>query len=467
MEIDENSVSDPFIKKIDDSLCKKGFCLITLKKKNESSDNELMVDGKNFDFTGHNNILLSSDNIKEFLESSGKDKNRDYAVIDLSNSGNGREAEGNNISKDYIVYDTNECEVIEIERITDMIDAVFEQEDSLEDSGINLYFRGQKAHYDLLPSIFRNEDWVLHEAELNALIINDNPKEFLDCKSTFEKLVKLKHYNQPSRLLDITSNPLIALYFACECSENEKIPGIPVVITAYSDKSKEKQSVSSDTVTMLTGLANSSIPDDLIQKLRKKTYEENDLPFCMNKNKKYCWRKGYHNNINSERVVPKKNGESCFIWREKKQTKPENYNNKSMGEIIIGEIIHQCKKESGSELYWDDLCFNELNQCIVVNPPLNTDRIVRQNGCFIMCGLNPCAIFSPPESFYEFFKINDKKKNAEEKEAKNKKRRIYYVHPENIPNIQSQLKRIGITGYFVFPELGKDIEERKSKYEKF
>ena len=452
MEKGENKETDPFLKDFDESLKNKGFCLITLKKNDESSGTELIVNGKTFDSSAYKKLctLLQSGNdvggkIEEFLTKnvSGNGK-RKYEVIGL-NSGK------KDTTKAYIAYDKNDCKIIEIKNIRDIIKDVQTREELFEKYCINLYFRGQKAHYDLLPSLFRNTGWVVHEAELNALIINDNPKEFLDCKSTFEKLVKLKHYNQPSRLLDITSNPLIALYFACDV---DKDGGIPVVITAYSEKSKEKQSVSSDTVTMLTGLANSTIRSDLIQDLLKPI---EDLPFCKDKDKNLCWRK-YNCNITPERVVPRKNKESCYFSDDKQGNRYKKYEDKSVGEIIIGEIIHQCKKESGSELYWDDLCFNELNQCIVVNPPLNTDRIVRQKGCFIMCGLNPCDMFSPPESFYEFFKLKGKGLNA-------MKRHIYYVNPENISTIQSQLKMVGIDKYFVFPELENDIEEKKSNYE--
>ncbi len=456
MKKDENKPTDSFFKELDDSLQKKGFCAIKLKKNNKSSGIELFFKGKSFEpalyflHPEKDDVLR----VKEFLKSNEKNQVYDYDIYDLNNSKNCREENENYLLKDYIVYDSNTYEVKEIKNIEYIIEDVQRQEKLLKACGINLYFRGQKAHYDLLPSLFRNRGWVVHEAELNALIINDNPKEFLDCKSTFEKLVKLKHYNQPSRLLDITSNPLIALYFACEGDAEDDIP---VVITAYSDKSKEKQSVSSDTVIMLTGLANSTIQSDLIQNILKM---EDDLPFCIDRDKKLCWRKedAY---IQSGFIVPKKNGESCYFAKDRQSNEYEKNDKKSMGKIIIDEIIHQCKKESGSELYWDDLCFNELNQCILVNPPLNTDRIVRQKGCFIMCGLNPFDMFSPPETFYDFFKLDDKKVNI-----KDLKRHIYYVHPNNISAIQSQLKMIGIDRYFVFPELENDIEERKSIYEK-
>lgn len=40
------------------------------------------------------------------------------------------------------------------------------------------------------------------------------PAEFDYRMSTFDMLVKMQHYELPTRLLDITENPLVALYFA-------------------------------------------------------------------------------------------------------------------------------------------------------------------------------------------------------------------------------------------------------------
>ena len=46
-------------------------------------------------------------------------------------------------------------------------------------------------------------------------MVAHEPQSFSECKSALDYLVQMQHYGLPTRLLDMTTNPLVALYFAC------------------------------------------------------------------------------------------------------------------------------------------------------------------------------------------------------------------------------------------------------------
>lgn len=106
-----------------------------------------------------------------------------------------------------------------------------------------LFFRGQSnKSWDIRPSIFR-DSLISVEHKIIQTAIARVPQEFRECSSEFEELTKLQHYGLPTRLLDITMNPLVALYFAClptskvkDEDGNEVDPdGIVYICTGYAE----------------------------------------------------------------------------------------------------------------------------------------------------------------------------------------------------------------------------------------
>ena len=84
------------------------------------------------------------------------------------------------------------------------------------------WYRGQSDYEWILePAVYREGRFnkeSIYIKEFERL----RPSEF-QFNNNFDKLVKMQHYGLPTRLLDLTTNPLVALYFAC--NENTERDG--------------------------------------------------------------------------------------------------------------------------------------------------------------------------------------------------------------------------------------------------
>lgn len=83
--------------------------------------------------------------------------------------------------------------------------------------GNDFYYRGQLEKYtDISPSIARNPGYAVNESKIYQEAVSLGSVDLEGLASPLERLSKLQHYGIPTRLVDVTIDPLIALYFAVE-----------------------------------------------------------------------------------------------------------------------------------------------------------------------------------------------------------------------------------------------------------
>lgn len=190
------------------------------------------------------------------------------------------------------------------------------------------FYRGHNdTSYSFYPSIYRddnktkgisNEDTMFNDA------IRYCPNDFTNSMTSFEKLVKMQHYELPTRLLDITTNPLVALYFAC--ANNNSKNGEVVIFKIKRDNIKY---FNSDIVSVISNISKRPVNFNVDVNLDKETFNQQEH---------------------------------------------------------IQRLIHDIRQEK--PYFNDSINPSDLNKVVCVLPKLDNPRIVRQSGAFFLFGIN-------------------------------------------------------------------------------
>lgn len=124
-------------------------------------------------------------------------------------------------------------------------------------------YRGQRdASWPIVPGLFRQEFKGLLKDEKIAVrkLISVQPHEFASDETMFEKLVRMQHFGLPTRLLDVSRNALVALFFATDPGPSHCEPSNGMV-TAFAIPPQLEKYYDSDSVSCIANLANMSFEE--------------------------------------------------------------------------------------------------------------------------------------------------------------------------------------------------------------
>ena len=161
----------------------------------------------------------------------------------------------------------------EIKSIEDLLKACRDLKNKYPD--YVLYFRGERCDsWVLQPSVMRCSKLYEKESEMLNELMSRQPDEFSGLTSAFSQWVIAQHYGLKTRLLDVTRNPLVALFNVCEKCDANCEDGRLHVFAVPGDMIKP---FNSDTVSIIANFAKLSRPEQNLLLGKKLSCPEQNL----------------------------------------------------------------------------------------------------------------------------------------------------------------------------------------------
>lgn len=343
-------------------------------------------------------------------------------------------------------------EKIMIKSISDFVNALSKLGECNKDK--SRFFRGHSdCCYQLIPSIYRELYLIKNEHRIIQDAFTYCSKYFSENETLFEKLVKLQHYDYKTRLLDITSNALVALYFAIDTCEvngvkiDKSVDGeviifdIPINEIKYSD---------SDTVAILSAISLQNIDFDVdeisiisqyVGNREKALYfkKESDIVSFLESEPKYKPL------LDKIKFLISEIGNLSDNERNKIITPILTKEFNSQEQIV--KLLHDIRKDK--PYFLPNIQREHFNQVLCVRAKHTNSRILKQHGAFLIFGIGGKKIY-PAEIDKNWQRTINNQKIIIDRNSKQK--------------ILDELQYFGISRQTLFPELDKQATHIISRY---
>lgn len=371
------------------------------------------------------------------------------------------------------------------------------------EEGTETFYRGHadKA-WKLEPSILRTEYGPEKEHLLFWKMVAHEPQSFSECRSTLDHLVQMQHYGLPTRLLDVTMNPLVALYFACEEATPNPADGAVYHLAVPEHKVKHYDS---DTVSVLANLAKCACSDVDICVYPSSDSEgsfytalESRLPsedlkkyrlheaLCIGQfiqdldpGQPFPDVNSIQNEYLAELVKPGERPSPDYLrskdpfkgldswvdelWRYILLAPPSafwhrSYLNDFNQPMKLGSLLHQIRGEKPH--FRPRIRPYDLVSIFLVKAKYGNQRITNQSGAFLLFGLGLYSQRNKDRSWGELYMRKDEVAKVPEEWIKRK----FIIPKDKKETIREELENLGITDSFIYPGMEQYAKELKLRY---
>ena len=367
------------------------------------------------------------------------------------------------------------------------------------EKGTETFYRGHaNREWKLLPSLLRTSNGADKEHLIFRDMVSHEPQSFSECRSTLDHLVHMQHYGLPTRLLDVTMNPLIALYFACQSAlsddrtsrENARIAASRMIEENpmnWLDKLrscfvtlKNEEEIDKTLVRLLAAVAIvaatsenyggliaiaielvlGEIDDDIIESIA-----EHLLPFVQAAARERAADGSVYlfsvpdtkvKHYDSDTVSVLANLAKCRITEDcLALSSVETFN----AQVSIRELIYQIQGEKPH--FSPSVKEEDLRSLLFVKPRNGNQRIINQMGAFLLfgLGLKQAKGNDGVEGGASLSKEGDLVVPNEWIERK------FIIPREKKDTIRKELANLGITDSYIYPGIEQYAKELKQRYE--